>query len=448
MLQPFQKPQKNSLGGLTRLLRPCAARAITLHVLGHRRPRRRPLRRQRLDHHRLDDLADGLRIGEVRAQLRPQRRVQAALEQRAENRRLNRRPVHPRRRPQRRRFGFGQRQRRGGLKQTAVKPGDVLQQKITARTHGGEQLRQPHRQLFRLAGALLDDPLEQPRRQQPHVLGEHAEQALNQEMGDRTRVMAPLRQRGGDGGETASRFLRDLVIGAAGPKLLRVLEQRAQPGERLRLADLFQPDAVNLRWRTGEMSVNLDAQAVADHQQRRVIQRQRIGHQLLQRRRQIAARRFVLPGEAAALPHIRPAAPSPGPRRAALETVMFQVVRLADAQQLAQIEEKRLCAGPLAQRVVAPGRDEISGGHEPSTSVMLRFRPARLARIIRNFWMYRCPNRYHTLKSPGLRPVGGSARRRNCRFTTTYRLWPRSRNACPLRRRWCSPAKFAPCVNN
>ncbi|MGL6113188.1 MAG: hypothetical protein ACRC2B_24110, partial [Rubrivivax sp.] len=55
-----------------------------------------------------------------------------------------------------------------------------------------------------------------------------------------------------------------------------------------------------LAGRAVEVGVDLDAQPVADDQQRRVFQRQRVNHQLAQRGVERLARRLVLPGEAAA----------------------------------------------------------------------------------------------------------------------------------------------------
>lgn len=97
-----------------------------------------PFALERFDHHRADELHDRARIGVVRAERGADFRVQAALEQRAENRRLDRAPVHV--------ADFAQRLDLSGghfhdihlLEQSAVEPGDVLEQEVAANAHRAE----------------------------------------------------------------------------------------------------------------------------------------------------------------------------------------------------------------------------------------------------------------------------------------------------------------------
>ena len=97
----------------------------------------------------------------------------------------------------------------------------------------------------------------------------------------------------------------------------------------------------------GEMGVHLDALAVADHQQRRVLQRQRVHHQLLQRAFEAAARRLVFPGEVALQPHVGKAvgaaAGAAGLAEATLEAVGLRVAWFGHAKHAAQVDEMRLC---------------------------------------------------------------------------------------------------------
>jgi hypothetical protein len=67
---------------------------------------------------------------------------------------------------------------------------------------------------------------------------------------------------------------------------------------------VFEREDMLLARHAGEADVDLDALTVADHPQRRVLQRQRMQHQLLQRDFEALARRLVLPGEVATQPDV------------------------------------------------------------------------------------------------------------------------------------------------
>ena len=69
----------------------------------------------------------------------------------------------------------------------------------------------------------------------------------------------------------------------------------------------------------GELGVDANGQAVADHQNRRIAQRQAVAEQLLERGIQVFAGRLVFPGEAPAPEHIGVA-----PRFAQHEAVLAQ----------------------------------------------------------------------------------------------------------------------------
>lgn len=107
----------------------------------------------------------------------------------------------------------------------------------------------------------------------------------------------------------------------------------------------------------GEMGVDFDVDEVAHHQQRRVVQRQRIIHELLERSLEVLARPLVFPRETTALPHIRPALPALD-FGAALKAVVFRVARLFYPQQVAQIVEMLLRSGALGDVLALPVCDE------------------------------------------------------------------------------------------
>ena len=131
-----------------------------------------------------------------------------------------------------------------------------------------------------------------------------------------------------------------------------------------------------LAGRAGKVRVHLDAQAITDHQQWRVFQRQRVHHQLLQRAFQALARGLVFPGEAAFQPDVGKAvgALSPGNGGAAglgdaaLEAVGPGVGRFGHTGHAAEVDEVGLRAGAFIQRVGrtarAPLADEVLCLHE------------------------------------------------------------------------------------
>jgi hypothetical protein len=247
--------------------------------------------------------------------------------------------------------------------ESAVEPGDVFEQEVAAALHGPEEFAERGAELHRVGAALGHDALEKLFGQQADVFGEHAEQTLDQEVRDLLRVVATAGHRLGDVGEAAGGIGGDLAHRATGAEPLGVGEQPAQLPQVVGRADVLEADGVRLRRGAGEMGVDLGDVAVADDEQRRVVECQRVGHQLLEGATEVAARTLVLPAEMPALPHIRPAMPGAGARRAAFETIVVGIVRGLDAEQGAQIEEEGLRAGTLGKRVVAPFGDELAGGH-------------------------------------------------------------------------------------
>ena len=300
VLQPLQEAGKQRL-------RIAISLVAVLFAARQRRPQARqqgrPLGQQRARNHGGDHPVDGGRVGVVGAQLAAHRRIEPALKQRAKNAGVDGRPVQ-------RTGGFerghvGQRQRRHGhrLEQPAVEPGDVVHAKQAAAAHRGQQRIKLHAQAVR-ADVDAHQPLKQPLGQQAHVLGKKAEHALRQKMahlaGRRTGGAQPL----GGGGKGAGGVLGDLAVAAPGFEVVWVGPQRAQGVLGVGAGQVVQRDDMALTRRAGEMAVDLDAQPVAHHQQRRVVQRQRVHHQLLERTVQAFAGGLVFPGKVIFQPDI------------------------------------------------------------------------------------------------------------------------------------------------
>jgi hypothetical protein len=122
----------------------------------------------------------------------------------------------------------------------------------------------------------------------------------------------------------------------------------------------------------GEGGVDDDAFAVADDEQRRVVELQGVVGELLEGGVEVAARLLVLPAEVAALPDIGPAIAATGFAGAALEAVVVGVARLGDAEQIAEVVTEMLlrpgafgealffqwamnCSGVMAAAVLGKG---------------------------------------------------------------------------------------------
>ena len=75
-----------------------------------------------------------------------------------------------------------------------------------------------------VAAAFFKDALEEAFGQQADVFGEHAEQTLNEEVGDFFGVVPAIRERAGDAGEAAGGVGGDVLHGAAGAEFFGVGE--------------------------------------------------------------------------------------------------------------------------------------------------------------------------------------------------------------------------------
>jgi hypothetical protein len=120
---------------------------------------------------------------------------------------------------------------------------------------------------------------------------------------------------------------------------------------------------------------NPEAIEIASDQERRVLERERIAFQLIDRVVEALAPALVLPAEAPALPDVRPALAAGGLGRATLEAVPLAlwvgVGRFWLVEKLAEVVEMGLRRGPLLQVRCLPFGDELLGRHG-STPAPLR----------------------------------------------------------------------------
>ena len=106
-----------------------------------------------------------------------------------------------------------------------------------------------------------------------------------------------------------------------------------------------------------------DAFAVADDEQRRVVELQGVIGELLEGGGEVAAGLLVFPAEVAPLPDVGPAVATTGFFGAALEAVVVRVAGFGDAEQVAEVVKMGLRPGALGERIVFPGGDELLGRH-------------------------------------------------------------------------------------
>ena len=362
--QPFQKT-------LQRLFSLDSFGLLRGQQLGYIGLDRRPFRPQRVTNHRLDQPANGGRIGIVRAQLRPLVRVQAPLEQRAENRRLNRRPVQRRCRMQRVQIGRFQRQTILVIEQPAVEPGNPFKPESPTLAHRSKQIAGQTWKVRRRPSRFLHQRAEQPIRQQPDVLGEQAEQQPGHEMRDRLRRMTALAQALRQTAQQRRGGLRHCLPRPGRLQPLRFQKRPAQEIQPGGIGQIVQRQPMGGVDRVREIGVNLNRLHVRDDQQHRVFQRQGVLLQLPKRRRQILVFALVLPGETMPAPDIGPPLAAAGLLRPLLEgeplpaRVFLQ--RGLEAQQATQGDEMTLGAAALGERTLAANPDEFSdfsgGGH-------------------------------------------------------------------------------------
>ncbi len=250
------------------------------------------------------------------------------------------------------------------LEQAAVEPGDVVVAVFAAALlHGGEQFFDAAGGLVGVVAGIGEELAEDPGGEQLFVFGEHAEQALDEEVGDAIAAAAAPAHGGSELGELAGGLGGDGGGGFLGAQLFGVGED---PGEELAffwLDQVVDADFARFVGVAGEGGVDDDALAVAHDEERRVVELQGVVGELLEGGVEVAAGFLVLPAEVAALPDIGPAVAAIGLLGAALEAVVVGVARFGNAKQVAEVVEMGLGAGAFGERVVLPGGDELFGGH-------------------------------------------------------------------------------------
>ena len=291
--------------------------------------------------------------------------VEAALEEGAEDGGVDGAPVHVGRGAvQVLQVSCGQRRNIDRIEQAAVEPGDVVVAVFAATLlHGGEQFFDAADGLVGVAAGVPEQVGEDAVRQQLLVFGEHAEQALDEEVGDFLAVLAAPAHGGGEFGEVAGGLGSDGGGGFLGAQLFGVGEHPVEQLPGFRLGQLLDADFARLVGVAGEGGVDDDAFAVADDEQRRVVELQGVVGELLEGGGEVAAGLLVLPAEVAALPDVGPAVAAGRFSGAALEAVIFRVARLGNAEKVAEVVEMGLCPGAFGERVVLPQGDELFRGH-------------------------------------------------------------------------------------
>ena len=224
-------------------------------------------------HHRLDDAQDGGGVGVVGAELAAFGRVQTAFEQRAEDGNVDGAPVEVGGIAQLGHVQYGECGHVNGLEQAAVEPRNFVGAKHAAVGHGGEQVAQTQGEFVAGDFSVGDQPLEHAPRQQAHVFGKKAEQALRQKVGNLVGAQlhglgviagccATSAQPFGQGGKAAGGGLGDVAVGDLGLEALGGSPDPAQQGELVGLVDVRYVNFVRFARVSGELGVNADGQPV------------------------------------------------------------------------------------------------------------------------------------------------------------------------------------------
>ena len=181
-------------------------------------------------------------------------------------------------------------------------------------------------------------------------------------------AVALVPERLGEPGEVLRGLFRQrLTCLARRPQPFRVghgpLELVADPT----VHEIVKFELVRLADRVGPVRSNAEPAHVRDDQQGRVLERERVLPQLVERGVEVRVFPLVLPREAVALPHVRPAFAAGVLERAALEAVVVALgVRLRRSrlpEQPAQVDEVLLRRRTLLQLRGVPLRNELVRGH-------------------------------------------------------------------------------------
>ena len=386
--EPAQPPLRFAPEPRPRRLRP--RRPRPLHARRDPRLHRLPFGEQGAHHHRLDEPHDLVPVGVVRAELRTLGRVQAALEQGPQDRGVDLRPVEGRRLAGGLDLGPFQRQRGIVVEQPAVEPRHRLEPDPAPGGHRPEQVPREGGELFGPSVGVLQHPGEHPVRQQAHVLGEHAEHEPVDEVRHRLGAVAAFAQRPGEPGEGRRRALGQRLPALARAQPLGVRHRPLELVPPRRVGEVVERELVGLAHAVRPVGADAEPHQVRDDEERRVLKGQRVLAELVEGRVEVRVPALVLPGEAVALPYVRPAVAAGVLARPALEAVALAdrvgLRRGRLAEQPAQIDEMLLRGGALLEpRRRPPLGDERAGGHADGRAGS---RPGRTGRPA---WLLPCP---------------------------------------------------------
>jgi hypothetical protein len=227
------------------------------------------------------------------------------------------------------------------FEQAAVEPGDVVVAVVAAFfLHGGEELFDAAAGFVGIVAGVFEQVGEDAGGEQLFVFGEHAEQALDEEVGDFCPSSpACRRMAAASWANWPAAWAVMAAVDFSGRSFsgsvnthLRICRASGSISWSMRISRGFVRVA-------GEGGVDDDAFAVADDEQRRVFELQGVVGELLEGGVEVAARLLVLPAEMAALPDIGPAVAATGFAGAALEAVVVGITRLVDAEQIAEVTQ-------------------------------------------------------------------------------------------------------------
>ena len=178
---------------------------------------------------------------------------------------------------------------------------------------------------------------------------------------------AALAQALGQRGKAAGGQLGDVAAGFFRPKAFGVEPDAAQQRLAGGQIERVQRHVEGFGRMAGKLRVDADGEAVANHQNRRVAQRQAVAEQLLEGGVEAFAGRLVFPGKGAGLEHVGITGAPANDAAFFLEQVTGFAAGLGHAQQLAQVKKMALRALLFVQAerraARAPFLDEVLGGH-------------------------------------------------------------------------------------
>ena len=326
-----------------------------------------PLGEQRPDDHRVDEQHDLVAVGVVRSELGTFVRVETSLEQRAEDRRVDLGPIEVGGLQHRLKVALLERQRGVVVEQAAVEPVHRLEADATAGRHRPEEFAGQLTEPRRGRKSVPQHPREHVVRQQADVVGEHAEDQPVDEVGDRRRVVPALAKRLGDGRERRRHPLGERLPGLPWPQTFRVGERPFQPVTGRRLGQVVELELVRPADAVRPVGADPEPHHVGHDEQRRVLERQGVLPELVERRVEIRPLALVFPREVVALPDVGPAVAAGVPARSSLEAVRVPGRvglgwrRLAE--QATQVDEVLLGRGAFFQLGGPPLRYEFVWCH-------------------------------------------------------------------------------------